>query len=149
MGVQNGVFGAYQGPTQNTSDVNASLLWNIPLGRFTYQGDLKQWDSKISLQRNKLAQFKNRYRQETVTASAQQQAASEQVSVGKAALQQSAEALNQSIERQKLGTVKPFEVFQSQQFYLQAQIDYLQAVSDYNKAQFALKVAQGEILVSD
>lgn len=54
--------------------------------------------------------------------------------------------LSQSIERQKLGTVKPFEVFQSQQFYLQAQIDYLQAVADYNKAQFALRVAQGEIL---
>jgi len=149
VGVQNGVFGAYQGPTQNTSDVNASLLWNIPLGRFTYQGDLKQWDSKISLQQNKLAQFKNRYRQETTAASAQQQAAGEQVSVGKEALQQSAEALSQSIERQKLGTVLPFEVFQSQQFYLQAQIDYLKAVADYNKAQFALKVAQGEILVSD
>ncbi len=149
VGVQNGAFGAYQGPTQNTSDVNASLLWNIPLGRFTYQGDLKQWDSKISLQQNKLAQFKNRYRQETTTASAQQQAADEQVSIGKETLQQSAEALKQSLEREKLGTVKPFEVFQSQQFYLQAQIDYLQAVADYNKAQFALKVAQGEILVSD
>ena len=149
VGIQNGVFGAYQGPTQNTSDVNASLLWNIPLGRFTYQGDLKQWDSKISLQQNKLEQFKNRYRQETATAKAQLAAAGEQVSVGESALQQSAEALNQSIERQKLGTVKPFEVFQSQQFYLQAQIDYLQAIADYNKAQFALKVAQGEILVSD
>jgi len=146
VGVQNGAFGAYQGPTQNTSDVNASLLWNIPLGRFVYNGDLKQWDSKISLQQNKLAQFKNRYRQETTTASAQQQAAGEQLSVGKEALQQTAEALSQSIERQKLGTVKPFEVFQSQQFYLQAQIDYLQAVADYNKAQFALRVAQGEIL---
>lgn len=119
------------------------------MGRFTYQGDLKQWDSKISLQQNKLAQFKNRYQQETATATAQLTAAGEQVAVGEQALQQSAEALSQSIERQKLGTVKPFEVFQSQQFYLQAQIDYLQAVADYNKAQFALKVAQGEILVSD
>ncbi|MBS4052079.1 MAG: TolC family protein [Methylomonas sp.] len=149
VGVQNGVFGAYQGPTRNTADVNAALLWNIPLGRFTYQGDLKQWDSKISLQRNKLAQFKNRYQQETATANAQLTAAGEQVAVGEKALQQSAEALSQSIERQKLGTVLPFEVFQSQQFYLQAQIDYLQAVADYNKAQFGLKVAQGEILVAD
>lgn len=53
VGVQNGVSGAYQGPTQNTSDLNASLLWKIPLGRFVYNGDLKQWDSKILLQQNK------------------------------------------------------------------------------------------------
>jgi len=61
-------------------------------------------------------------------------------------LELTTEALNQSIERQKLGTVKPFEVFQAQQFFLQAQIDYLKAVSGYNKAQFTLKVAKGEIL---
>lgn len=149
VGAQNGVFGAYDGPTRNTTDVNASLLWKIPLGRFTYQGDLKQWDSKIALQRNKLAQFKNRYRQETDSTKAQLAAAGEQLAVGKQALQLSAEALNQAIEREKLGTVKPFEVFQSQQFYLQAQVDYLKAVADYNKAQFALKVARGEMLVGE
>lgn len=149
VGVRNGVFGAYEGPTRNTSDVNASLIWSVPLGRFTYQGDLKQWDSKIALQRNKLAQFKNRYRQETVSAQAQLTASDKQLSLGKQALQQSAEGLSQSIEREKLGTVKPFEVFQSQQFYLQAQIDYLRAVADYNKAQFAFRVSQGEILVDD
>lgn len=149
VGAQNGVFGAYDGPTRNTTDVNASLLWTIPLGRFTYQGDLKQWDGKISLQHNKLEQFKNRYRQETTTAETQLQASGDQLAVGKEALRQAAEALEQSLEREKLGTVKPFEVFQSQQFYLQAQIDYLKAVAEYNKAQFALKVAHGEILVSD
>ncbi|MCI0653097.1 MAG: TolC family protein, partial [Methylococcaceae bacterium] len=149
VGVQNGVFGAYDGPTRNTSEVNAALLWTIPLGRFTYQGDLKQWDSQISLVRNKLAQFKNRYREETASAEAKLTAACEQMSVGKKALQQSAEALNQAIEREKLGTVKPFEVFQSQQFYLQAQVDYLEAVAGFNKARFAFRVAQGEILVEE
>ena len=144
--VQNGVFGAYQGPTRNTSELNASLLWKIPLARFVYNGDLKQWDSKISLQQNKLEQFKNRYRQETTTARAQLTISSAQLTVSKEALQLTAEALKQSIERQKLGTVKPFEVFQSQQFYLQAQIDYLQAIAEFNKAQFALRVAKGEIL---
>ncbi|MBE0434663.1 MAG: TolC family protein [Methylomicrobium sp.] len=149
VGTRNGIFGAYDGPTRNTTDVNASLLWKIPLGRFTYQGDLKQWDSKISLQRNKLAQFKNRYRQEIDSTKARLAAAGEQLTVGKQALQLSAEALNQSLEREKMGTVKPFEVFQSQQFYLQAQIDYLQAIAEFNKAQFTLKVAQGETLVDD
>lgn len=52
--------------------------------------------------------------------------------------------MQQSIERQKLGTAKPFEVFQAQEFFLQAQLDYLMAISKYNKAQFELKVAKGE-----
>ncbi len=147
VGAQNGIFGAYDGSTRNTTDVNAALLWTIPLGRLTYQGDLKQWDGKISLQKNKLEQFKNQYRQESATAETQLQAAGDQMAVGKEALRQAAEAMEQSLEREKLGTVLPFEVFQSQQFYLQAQIDYLKAVADYNKAQFALKVAHGEILV--
>jgi outer membrane protein TolC len=56
------------------------------------------------------------------------------------------EALQQSIERQKMGTVKPFEVFQAQQFYLQSQIDFSEAISTFNKAQFELKVAKGETL---
>lgn len=149
VGVQNGVFGAYQGPTRNTSEVNVALLWTVPLGRFSYQGDLKQWDNRISLQRNRLAQCKNRYRQETRSAEARLTTAREQISVGKEAVKQSAEALSQAIERAKLGTAKPFEVFQAQQFYLAPQIDYLEAVANQNKALFAFRVAQGEILVDD
>ena len=52
----------------------------------------------------------------------------------------------QSIDRQKLGTAKPFEVFQTQEFYLQARIDYPNAVISYNKAQFLLKDANGQNL---
>jgi len=70
----------------------------------------------------------------------------EQIEIAKEALDFTTEALNQSIERQKIGTAKPFEVFQAQQFFLQAQLDYLKAVSAYNKAQYALKVAEGENL---
>jgi outer membrane protein TolC len=68
------------------------------------------------------------------------------MTIAKEALQLSKEALEQSIERQKLGTVKPFEVFQSQQFYLQAQVDYLHTISEYNKAQYELFIALGNNL---
>ncbi len=146
FGFGNGEFGAYSASLYNTYQINASLMWTIPLGRLFYKGDLKQWNSKIALQQNAVAQFKNQYRQETTSAEAQLQITGEQIKIAKEALQLTAEAMNQSIERQKLGTVKPLEVFQAQQFYLQAQVDYLKAASEYNKAQFALKVAEGEIL---
>lgn len=146
FGFDNGAFGAYSASLYNTYQLNASLLWTIPLDRIFYKGGLKQWNTKIALQQNKVNQFKNQYRQETTNATARLQIANEQMKIAKDALQLTAEAMNQSIERQKLGTVKPFEVFQAQQFYLQSQVDYLKAVSEYNKAQFALKVAEGELL---
>ncbi|MDO8367448.1 MAG: TolC family protein [Saprospiraceae bacterium] len=146
VGMDNGAFGAYSSSLKNTFQLNASLLWDLPFGRLTYKGDLKQWDTKILLQQNKAEQFKNQFEQEIATATAQLAIANEQMGIAKEALQWAAEALNQSMERQKLGTVKPFEVFQAQQMYLQGRMDYLSAVSAWNKGQFALKVAKGERL---
>jgi len=140
------LFGKVQSPYYNTYRLNAALVWQIPLGRFTYNGDLKQYDAKILIQENELEKFKNQARQELTQANAQLQSAKEQMKLAEEALKLSAEALNQSIERQKLGTAIPFEVFQAQQFYLQAQVDYLKAVSDYNKAQYAMEVVLGKTL---
>jgi outer membrane protein TolC len=146
MGFDNGSFGAYHAALYNTYQFNASLLWNLPLGRLTYKGDIKQWNAQISLQQNKVAQFKNQYQQEIATATAQVQIANEQIIIAKEAVQSASEALYQSTERQKLGTAKPFEVFQVQQYYLQAQLDYINVVSEYNKAQYSLFVASGNNL---
>jgi len=146
LGMDNGAFGAYAGPVRNTYQFNAALFWTLPFGRLTSKGDLKQWDSKISLQQNNIEQFKNQYQNEVVTATAQLQIAGEQINIAREALQSSSEALYQGIERQKLGTAKAFEVFQAQQFYLQAQLDYLKAISEYNKSQYALYVATGNNL---
>lgn len=146
MGFDNGGFGAYTTPLYNTYQFNASLVWNLPLGRFTYKGDLKKYDTQILIQQNELEQFKNQYQQEISIATSQLQITEEQMAVAKLALQSSTEALNQSIERQKLGTAKPFEVFQAQQFLLQAQTDYLKSVTEYNKAQYSIYVAIGNNL---
>lgn len=144
VGFDNGDFGAYTSPVYYTNQINVSLLWNLPLGRLTYKGDLKKYDAKISIQQNEIEQFKNQYKQEISTGNSQIAVAEEQMSIAKLALQSSAEALNQSTERQKIGTARAFEVFQAQQFFLQAQLDYIKAISEYNKAQFALKVAKGD-----
>lgn len=146
IGMDNGAFGAYSAPLYNTYQFNASLIWNLPMGRFTYKGDLKKYDAQILFQQNEIEQFKNQYQQEVSVANSQLQISDEQVKMASDALQSSTEALHQSIERQKFGTAKAFEVFQAQQFYLQMQLDYLKAVSEYNKAQYALKVARGEML---
>ena len=145
-GFDNGAFGAYTTPLYNTYQFNASLLWNLPLGRFTYKGDLKKYDTQILIQQNEIEQFKNQYQQENSIANSQLQITEEQMTIAKQALQSSTEALSQSIERQKLGTAKPFEVFQAQQFLLQAQTDYLKSVSEFNKAQYSLYVAMGNNL---
>lgn len=129
-----------------TGMLNASLTWNIPLGRLIYGGDIKQFNSQIKIQEIKSEQFKAQINEEIANAQQQLIIEKEQIQIAKEGLELTTEALNQSIERQKLGTVKPFEVFQAQQFFLQAKIDYLKAISEYNMAQFALRVAKGEIL---
>ncbi|WP_257667934.1 site-specific tyrosine recombinase/integron integrase [Parapedobacter tibetensis] len=97
----------------------------------------------IRLKQFETGQFKAQINEEIANASQQLFIGKEQIVIAKEALELTAEALNQRIERQKLRTAMPFEVFQAQRFFLQAQLDYLQAVSEYNKAHFALKVARG------
>ena len=57
-----------------------------------------------------------------------------------------AEALSQSIKRQQLGIVLPFELLQTMEVYIQARLDHLTAVSTYNKAQYQMFVAMGNDL---
>ena len=129
-----------------TGMLNASLTWKIPLGRLIYKGDLKKFKSQITIQEIKSEQLKGRINEEIANAQQLIIIGKEQIQIAKAGLDLTTEALHQSIERQKLGTVKPFEVFQAQQFFLQSQLDYLIAISKYNKSQFELKAAKGEIL---
>jgi outer membrane protein TolC len=58
----------------------------------------------------------------------------------------SEQALKQSIQRQQLGIVRPFEILQAQEIYIKSRLDYLKAVSSYNKAQYAYYVAIGNTL---
>lgn len=129
-----------------TSGLNLALLWKIPLGRIFSGGELEAHDAQILDQKVKSQQWEAQIKQEIKNAQTQISLGKEKIVLAKEALETTAKALYQSIERQKLGTAKPFEVFQVQQFYLQAKIDYFKTISDYNKAQFAFKVATGEAL---
>ena len=129
-----------------TGELNASLMWRIPLSAFVYNGDIRRYNSQIRLKRIEAEQIRSTINKEIAWALARLAIGKEQVLVATEALSLTREALDQSMGRQLLGTATPFEVFQAQQFYLQAQLDYLRSVAEYNKAQFALKVARGEQL---
>ncbi|HLF62623.1 MAG TPA: TolC family protein [Saprospiraceae bacterium] len=146
VGLENGAFGAIINSIHNTFQFNATLLWQIPLSRIISKGDLKKMDVEILLRQNDIAQFENQYRMETSIARAQILNAQQQMSIANQALSSATEALNQALARQNLGTAKPFEVFQAQEFVLRAQVDLVHAITEYNKAQFTLKVARGETL---
>ena len=146
LGAYGSSFGSLDSGFVPTNELNLSLLWQIPTGRLLYRGDLRQFNARVMLQENSIEQLKNQVRQEVTEAKSQLRSATKQVEIAGESLQLSAEALSQSIQRQKLGTVIPFEVFQAQEFYMKAQIDYLQAISSHNKAQYSLYVAMGNNL---
>jgi outer membrane protein TolC len=129
-----------------TSAINASLMWRIPLGRLTYSGRLKQYNAQIDLRENEIRQFRNQVNEEVGKAKAQLLMASEQLELAEESQALAKKAVEQSIQRQQLGTAKPFEVFQAQEFYLRARLDYLKAITDYNKGQYSLYVALGNNL---
>lgn len=143
IGADNGIFGAYKGPLYNTFQVNASLLWNVPFGNFTYQGDKQRYLVKIMEKENEIEQFKNLYFQQISKASNTQNISRQQIKLAKENLATSTEVLNQSLEKQKSGIMRPFEVIQAQQMLMQSEMDYLDAVTNFNKAYFEMIVAKG------
>jgi len=144
--IPDGVLGAFGSPYNSTYRVDGELLWSIPLGRLIYKGDLKIYNDNISIEQNNIDQLTNQVHLDVKNAREQIILALEQTKIANTGLQASKNALTQSVEREKLGTVLPFEVFQSEQFYVQAELDYLKSISDYNKAQYALYVATGNNL---
>lgn len=126
-----------------TSSLNLSFGWNVPIGELIYKGDRNKYAAKMRIKELQKDQFKVEINQEIILAKSNIQTGQEQMEIADEALKFSAEALSQSMERQKLGTAQPFELFQSQQFYLKAQLDYLKSVTEFNKAQFSLKYAKG------
>lgn len=129
-----------------TSAINAALVWKIPIGRLTYNGGVKQYNAQISLRENQLAQTQAQVNMEIISTQQEVTIANEQMKIAKEGNQLAEKALQQSIQRQQLGTVRPFEILQAQEIYITSRLDYLNAVAAYNKAQYAHYVAIGNKL---
>lgn len=130
----------------STSEVNASLLWRIPLGNLVYGGDVKTFNSKINLQQLENEQIETEINADVLMAKERLAAAKEQIELAFEGNQLAEKAMQQSLQRQALKTIRPFELLQTQQVFIQSRLDYLEAISAFNKAQFALRVAKGERL---
>lgn len=142
-----GTYGAYFGhvfsPLDPTDEINASLIWKFPLGRIADKDDLNQFDAKISLQENQLAQAKARVNQEILASQQNISIGKEQLVIALEGSELAEEALQQCLQRQQLGTVRPLEIIQAQEIYRQARLYNLQAVAAINKAQYSWFVAIG------
>jgi outer membrane protein TolC len=146
IGTDDGLFGTYKYPLYNTYQLNASVIWTLPLGRLFKHGELQRQDARIALQQNKMDEFKNRAFNETQTAVLQIQYAYQQSKEASSALKMASDALLQSLQRQQLGTAKAFEVLQAQQIYLQIRLDAIKSTTAYNKGLYMYTVAIGENL---
>ncbi|WMJ75154.1 TolC family protein [Cytophagaceae bacterium ABcell3] len=125
---------------------DASLMWRIPLGRIFSGGELQQFNVGVALQETRLRQAENRVNEEVLRARENMVLSREQMEVAEEGSILAREALQQSILRQEVGTVRPFEILQAQEAYLQNRLDYIRSVSDYNKNQYRLYVAEGNDL---
>ena len=139
-------FGDIFNPLAATAEFNGALLWKISLGRLTYGGELKQYNARIALQKIQMQQARAQVNEEVISAREQILAAREQIEVALEGSRLGEQALKQSIARQQLGTIRPFEILQAMEIYIKSRLDHLKAVSTYNKAQYKLLVAMGNDL---
>jgi outer membrane protein TolC len=63
--------------------------------------------------------------------------------LAEASVAYASEGLDQSMERQRLGTAIPLEVIRAQEQMMEAKLDLIDAVTQYNKAQYSLYIALG------
>ncbi len=145
-----GSYGSYFGdvfsPLQPTSEINAALVWNIPLSSFIYRGDVKSIDSKISIQQNEISQQKALINEDVIRLQSEMDISSEQRNIAEEGTILAYEALQQSISRQQLGTVNPLEILQAQEIFIKTKLDLLRATAAFNKANYAYFVAVGNNL---
>jgi len=146
LGGYTSVFGDVFNPVDPTSTLNGGLMWRVPLGRIFYGGELQQVENKLLMQQLYTNQLKNKLNAEALAAKEQIILAKQQIDLAEEGSGYAQEALSQSLERQKLGTVRPFEVLQAQEIFIKARLDYLKAVTQHNKAQYRLWVVIGNDL---
>jgi outer membrane protein len=136
-------FGDVVSPLYPTSAINASLLWDINLGRALKGGQVEQYNANIALQKNQIQQAKTVISNEVELAKQQKQLAKESAAIALEGSQLAQKALDQTRARQQLGTAIPLEILQAQELYIKLRLDYLKAVANHNKAEYALYVASG------
>jgi outer membrane protein TolC len=143
VGAGYSAFGDVFQPLWPTGEVNAALLWRIPLGRIFQAGDLKQADARIELQQFSLRKAVARASAEVEAARQEVQLARERLELARAGSSDAEAAFAQTMERQRLGLVRPLETLQAQEAGAEMVVERIRATAELNSAQYRLKVAMG------
>jgi outer membrane protein TolC len=139
------LFGGYSSALRPTGESNAAVGWNIPLSLIS-GGEMKRSRSLETISGlTKLAE-QQQIASNLFRSRARVVQLNEQMELASIAQEYAKEALNQSTAREKLGTARPFEVYESQKVYMEARMEYLKSIADYNKEQYRLYVALGNTL---
>ena len=148
VGAYGSTFGDFFDPQNPTAELNAALMWRIPLDMVfpDYQGDMKKLETQMSVQRHEIELFKNQVNEELASAKWKLETAIQQMKIADEGREFARQAFEQSVQRQNLGTARPFEILQAQEMYIQSQLDYLRALTEHNQAQYRMYVALGNQL---
>ena len=126
-----------------TTSLNFSLQWKIPIERLIYNGPTKKMEASEQIKELEIKEIKAAINQDIVTAKQNILIGKQQMELAKKAYLQSKEAFNQCAKRQELGTIRPFELLQAQEIFIQSKLDYIEAIANFNTAQYAFQVATG------
>ena len=143
LGLNTGPFGPFFSPEGNSFNHYVGAKWEIPLGVLFYGGTKKTFDARIGIEQITLDRTKNVIRREIQDAEMYLKTARTRMQLAEASVGFASEGLEQSIQRQILGTAIPLEVIRAQEQLMESEIDLIDAVTQYNKAQYSLYIALG------
>ncbi|MDB4286078.1 TolC family protein [bacterium] len=110
VGGYGSMFGNFFTPLYPTAEFNVGLMWDLPLGRLIKRGEVQQFDQKILLQKNLSEQFRDQVSREIGEAKLSINSAKARMEVAIESMEFASKALDQSIQRQRLRTARPYEV---------------------------------------
>ncbi|MFT7614690.1 MAG: outer membrane protein TolC [Parvicellaceae bacterium] len=146
VGTYGSMFGDVFSPINPTSEINAALIWRLPVGRMKNGGEKQQFDARIALKETEILTSKAEINEELVRSKSRIETFKKQARVALEGSEFAERALKQSIDRQNEFTVVPLEILQIQEMYITSRLDYLKAVAGHNKAQYSYHVAAGNNL---
>ena len=143
FGLNNGPFGPYFSPEGNALGYYVGAKWDIPLGVLFIGGTKKTYDARIRIEEINMDRARNEIRREIQDEEMYLNTARDRMKLAKSGVDFAGEALDQSMQRQRLGTAIPLEVMRAQEQMMVAELDLIDAVTQYNKAQYSLYIALG------
>ncbi|HHG86200.1 MAG TPA: TolC family protein [Bacteroidetes bacterium] len=140
LNIQEGIFGNpfFFHSGANQFQVNGGLVWRLPLERMFHNRQLEEMDIEMQVHHTMMEQLRFKVNRDLDLARHRIRATGAQIALAREGMSLSQEALSQSIERQKLGTARAFEVFQAQEYYARARMDLIEATKRYNQAQWTM-----------